>query len=69
MLLNKCDLLPYLDFDVDKAIDFARRVNPGLRVIRTSATSGEGMAQWLDWIEVGLAAPRHAKIPAQAAAA
>jgi hydrogenase nickel incorporation protein HypB len=69
MLLNKCDLLPYLDFDVDRAIDFARRVNPSLRVIRTSATSGEGMAEWLDWIEVGLAAQGHAQIPAQAAAA
>ena len=56
MLLNKCDLLPYLSYDVDKAIDFARRVNPGLRVIRTSATSGEGMAEWLNWIEAGLAA-------------
>jgi hydrogenase nickel incorporation protein HypB len=55
MLLNKCDLLPYLNFDVDKAIDFARRVNPGLRVIRTSATSGEGMEEWLDWIATELA--------------
>ena len=51
MLLNKCDLLPYLSFDVDKAIGFARQVNPGLRVIKTSATSGEGMDEWLAWIE------------------
>jgi hydrogenase nickel incorporation protein HypB len=55
MLLNKCDLLPYLTFDVDKAIAFARQVNPGLRVIRTSATSGEGMDEWLAWIEAGVA--------------
>jgi hydrogenase nickel incorporation protein HypB len=69
MLLNKCDLLPYLNFDVDKAIDFAHRVNPGLRVIRTSATSGEGMAEWLDWIETELAARCQAQGRAQAAAA
>lgn len=55
MLLNKCDLLPYLSFDVDKAIAFARQVNPGLKVIRTSATSGEGLDEWLAWIEAGVA--------------
>jgi hydrogenase nickel incorporation protein HypB len=58
MLLNKCDLLPYLSFDVTKAIESARRVNPGIEVIRTSATSGEGMAEWLDWIGQGAAAVR-----------
>jgi hydrogenase nickel incorporation protein HypB len=58
MLLNKCDLLPYLAFDVDKALDYARRINPGLEVIRVSATSGEGMADWLAWLEKGAAAAR-----------
>jgi hydrogenase nickel incorporation protein HypB len=60
MLLNKCDLLPYLDFDVEKAIAFARRVQPKLEVIRTSATSGEGMEQWLAWILRGAATMRKA---------
>jgi hydrogenase nickel incorporation protein HypB len=55
MLLNKCDLLPHLDFDVDQAIAYAQRVNPGLRVIRTSARSGEGMEEWLAWIGEQLA--------------
>ena len=55
MLLNKCDLLPYLNFDVDQAIAFARQVNPSLQVIRTSATSGEGLEEWLAWLEGGLA--------------
>ncbi len=50
VLINKCDLLPYLDFDVDQAIAFARRVNPGLEIITLSATSGEGLDEWLDWI-------------------
>ena len=53
MLLNKCDLLPYLTFDADLAVANARRVNPNIRVIRISATSGEGMNEWLDWIRAG----------------
>jgi hydrogenase nickel incorporation protein HypB len=53
MLLNKCDLLPYLTFDADLAVANARRVNPDIKVIRTSATSGEGMHEWLDWIKAG----------------
>jgi hydrogenase nickel incorporation protein HypB len=53
MLLNKCDLLPYLTFDADLAVANARRVNPDIKVIRISATSGEGMDEWLDWIRVG----------------
>jgi len=58
MLVNKCDLLPYLAFDVDKAVDFARRIKPGLEVIRVSATRGEGMEDWLAWLEKGAAAAR-----------
>ena len=53
MLLNKCDLLPHLDFDPGLAIEYARRINPELQVIRISATSGEGMPEWLDWIKDG----------------
>ncbi|HZX31448.1 MAG TPA: hydrogenase nickel incorporation protein HypB [Rhodocyclaceae bacterium] len=56
MLLNKCDLLPYLDFNADLAEANARRVNPDLTVFRVSATSGEGMSAWLNWIEAGLEA-------------
>ncbi len=50
MLLNKVDLLPYLDFDVDACVANARRVNPGISVLKVSATSGEGMDRWYDWI-------------------
>jgi hydrogenase nickel incorporation protein HypB len=50
MILNKVDLLPYLRFDVQKCIDFARRVNPKIQVLQLSATSGQGMDAWLDWI-------------------
>jgi hydrogenase nickel incorporation protein HypB len=58
MLVNKCDLLPYLAFDVDKALEYAHRIKPGLEVIRVSATSGEGMEDWLAWLEKGAAAAR-----------
>ncbi|WP_310452332.1 hydrogenase nickel incorporation protein HypB [Sulfuritalea sp.] len=51
MLMNKCDLLPYLSFKVDAAIEFARRVNPGIEVIEVSATTGQGMDDWLAWID------------------
>ncbi|MDD2914937.1 MAG: hydrogenase nickel incorporation protein HypB [Gallionella sp.] len=53
MLLNKCDLLPYLEFDADLAVANARRVNPNIQVIRISAKSGEGMDEWLEWIKAG----------------
>ncbi len=53
LLLNKCDLLPHLTFDADLALANARRVNPDIQVIRTSAVSGEGMAEWLAWLKTG----------------
>lgn len=53
MVLNKVDLLPYVPFDVDKAIDYARRVNRDIQVIQVSATSGEGLDDWYAWIDAG----------------
>ena len=50
VLLNKIDLLPYLQFDVDQCIEYARRVNPGIKVLQVSATTGEGMETWYRWI-------------------
>lgn len=58
MLLNKTDLLPYLSFDADKAVEYARRVNPAIEVIRVSATTGEGFDAWLGWIRHGMAKAR-----------
>ncbi len=51
MLLNKVDLLPYLDFDVEACVANARRVNPDIEVIEISAKSGAGMDAWLAWLE------------------
>jgi len=49
-VLNKVDLLPYVPFDVDQAIRFARQVNPSLEFFRTSALTGEGLAEWYDFL-------------------
>ena len=62
LLLNKCDLLPYLEFDVRRVIDNARRVNPEIEVIQLSALTGEGVADWLAWLE-----SEHAALKASAA--
>ena len=58
MLVNKVDLLPYVQFDVDAAVAYARRIRPGLEVICVSATTGEGFAAWLAWLERGVASAR-----------
>lgn len=50
MIINKIDLLPYVNFSVEKCIEFARQVNPTIEVIALSATSGEGMDLWLNWL-------------------
>jgi len=50
MLVNKIDLLPYLDFDMEQCLRYARQVNPGIKVLRLSATTGEGMDGWYRWI-------------------
>lgn len=63
VLVNKVDLLPYLTFDVDLAIANARRVNPRVRVLKVSATSGEGFPAWLDWLRGARAMAIAARIP------
>jgi hydrogenase nickel incorporation protein HypB len=50
MVLNKVDLLPHLIFDVERCKAYARRVNPGIEFLELSATTGEGMPAWLDWL-------------------
>ncbi len=50
MLINKIDLLPHVDFDVNACIERARQVNPDIEVLQVSARTGEGMGAWRDWI-------------------
>jgi hydrogenase nickel incorporation protein HypB len=58
MILNKIDLLPYVDFDVARAIENAREVNPEIAVLRVSARTGEGLDAWYGWLRAELAAAR-----------
>lgn len=58
MLLNKTDLLPYVDFDLAKAAAHARRVNPELRVFELSCRTAEGLTAWYDWLRQALAKKR-----------
>ncbi|MGZ8157312.1 MAG: hydrogenase nickel incorporation protein HypB [Methylobacter sp.] len=51
MILNKTDLLPYLDFDSEQCIQYAKQVNPRIKVLRLSAKTGEGMDNWLRWLK------------------
>ena len=51
MLLNKADLLPHLEFDVDACVAAARRVNPDIEILTVSARTGEGLAEFYAWID------------------
>jgi hydrogenase nickel incorporation protein HypB len=50
MLLNKIDLLPYVEFDTERCLGMARRVNPAITVFPVSSRTGEGMAAWYGWL-------------------
>lgn len=50
MIINKTDLLPYVDFDVQRCINFARQVNPEIQIIQLSATKGDNFSAWTDWL-------------------
>jgi hydrogenase nickel incorporation protein HypB len=67
LLLNKVDLLPYLSFDVERCIEYARRINPSIEILQVSATSGAGLDAWLAWIEAGAHAARRQRLDQVAA--
>ncbi|MDH3460545.1 MAG: hydrogenase nickel incorporation protein HypB [Burkholderiaceae bacterium] len=50
MVLSKIDLLPHLHFDVGRCVAYARRVNPHIEVLQLSASTGQGMKEWLAWV-------------------
>jgi len=50
MIINKIDLLPYVDFDVERCINFARQVNPGIQIIQLSSTKGDNFSAWTEWL-------------------
>lgn len=50
MVTTKMDLSPYVDFDVELAEAHARSINPSIRCLRVSSTTGQGLATWYDWL-------------------
>lgn len=53
-IINKTDLLPYVDFDVEKVKENALRVNHHLELFELSARKGEGMEKWYEWLKTGI---------------
>jgi hydrogenase nickel incorporation protein HypB len=51
LVITKCDLLPYVPFDIAAAEENARRVHPEIEIVRVSCTSGGGFQEWLAWLE------------------
>ncbi len=50
LIINKTDVLPYFDFDMEKVIEYALARNPKLKIFAISAKSGEGMEEWTEWL-------------------
>jgi len=62
LLINKIDLLPHVDFNVDRAVSFAREVNPAITAMAVSARSGDGLPGWYDWLRRAMKAIRSAAL-------
>ncbi len=50
LIINKIDVLPYFDFDMDKVVEYAHMRNPRLKIFPISAKTGEGVGAWCDWL-------------------
>ena len=50
LIINKIDVLPYFDFDMDKVVEFAKMRNPDIKIFPISAKTGEGVDAWCDWL-------------------
>lgn len=69
MLISKADLLPYIPFKVENAVQDAREVNPEIEAITLSSTTGEGLDTWCDWLLERIAAKKAEKLEPAAALA
>ncbi len=50
LVINKIDVLPYFDFDMEKVVEYARMRNPKIEIFPISAKTGEGVDAWVDWL-------------------
>jgi hydrogenase nickel incorporation protein HypB len=62
LVVNKVDLLPYVSFDIARAREHARSIHPGMEILEVSCTTGEGLDQWMQWIQ-----KRRETLPAESA--
>lgn len=51
VIFSKCDLLPYVDFDLNEAMEFVRGINPDIRIFSISTKTNEGLQEWFDWLK------------------
>jgi hydrogenase nickel incorporation protein HypB len=58
-VITKSDLLPHVDFELDRVRDQVLTLNPGATLLTTSASTGTGIAEWCAWLRKRLAAKRH----------
>ena len=56
LLINKIDVLPYFDFDIEACKKYVKRLNPNMKIIPISARTGEGVAEWADWLRTEIKA-------------
>lgn len=50
LLINKIDVLPYFDFDLDACCERVRKLNPKIKIIPVSSRTGEGIEAWAEWL-------------------
>jgi hydrogenase nickel incorporation protein HypB len=62
MILNKIDLLPYVEFDMERAVANALSINPKMTILRVSVRTGEGLGAWYDWLRAALTEARRAQL-------
>ena len=55
LLVNKIDVMPYFDFDLEKCREYVKKLNPNITIIPISARTGEGIDQWADWLRTQVA--------------
>ncbi|MEA5570081.1 hydrogenase nickel incorporation protein HypB [Calothrix sp. UHCC 0171] len=54
MIITKTDLLPYIEFDIEKCVEYARQVNPQIKIFQVSVKNGEGLNSWYEWLMINI---------------
>jgi hydrogenase nickel incorporation protein HypB len=61
-VINKVDLLPYVPFEIGEAVENARRIHPGMEIVKVSCLTGNGLHEWLRWLEQRKRAAKATKV-------